>query len=194
MATTTDTAMSVGDLRLLIPDFERSLRAGNKAAKTAKIYGEAARGIDFLVQGMLSAYDWVAEIQKGDHYGAWARTANQEQRHTMIEDDDYIVGVTDGRIASPRTLCEPGAPLAGPARPHRHSGDRTVTCDHSKMGDRRPIHTGLRCPVGLTDLAGEHSHPQVVLLFWRQEALRYARRGHWTGPPVARPATFSDEV
>lgn len=54
MAATTDTQMSVGDLRLLIPDFERSLRAGNKAAKTVKIYGEAARGMVefFLANGM----------------------------------------------------------------------------------------------------------------------------------------------
>jgi site-specific recombinase XerD len=49
-----DTALSVGDLRNLIPDFERSLRAGNKSPKTVKIYGEAARGlVGFLVaQGM----------------------------------------------------------------------------------------------------------------------------------------------
>jgi site-specific recombinase XerD len=45
----TDTDLSVGDLRLLVPDFERSLRAANKSLKTVKIYGEAARGmIDFF--------------------------------------------------------------------------------------------------------------------------------------------------
>jgi len=48
--TVTTTPESVGDLRNLIPDFERSLRASNKAAKTVKIYGEAARGlVKFLV-------------------------------------------------------------------------------------------------------------------------------------------------
>lgn len=44
------TALSVGDLRLLIPDFERSLRAANKSPKTVRIYGEAARGLlEFLL-------------------------------------------------------------------------------------------------------------------------------------------------
>jgi site-specific recombinase XerD len=37
------TAQSVGDLSTLIPSFERSLRAGNKSAKTVQVYGEAAR-------------------------------------------------------------------------------------------------------------------------------------------------------
>jgi site-specific recombinase XerD len=48
--TATDTSISVGDLRVLVPDFERSLRAANKSPKTIKIYGEAARSmIEFFV-------------------------------------------------------------------------------------------------------------------------------------------------
>ena len=39
------TASSVGDLRALVPDFERSLRAANKSAKTVEVYGDAARGL-----------------------------------------------------------------------------------------------------------------------------------------------------
>jgi site-specific recombinase XerD len=45
------TAASVGDLRTLIPDFERSLRAGNRAPKTIVIYRDAANGlVEFLVE------------------------------------------------------------------------------------------------------------------------------------------------
>ena len=43
------TAQTVGDLETLIPSFERSLRAENKAPKTIATYGEAARQlVDFL--------------------------------------------------------------------------------------------------------------------------------------------------
>ena len=45
------TASSVGDLRAVVPDFERSLRAANKSAKTVEVYGDAARGlIRFLLE------------------------------------------------------------------------------------------------------------------------------------------------
>jgi site-specific recombinase XerD len=37
--------LTPGDLRTLVDDFERSLRAANKSPKTIKIYGEAARGM-----------------------------------------------------------------------------------------------------------------------------------------------------
>jgi hypothetical protein len=44
------TAATVGDLRALIPDFERSLRAANKSPKTVVIYREAAnRLVEFLL-------------------------------------------------------------------------------------------------------------------------------------------------
>src|SRR5262245_19816242 len=44
------TAASVGDLATLIPPFERSLRAANKAPRTIGTYGAAARQlVDFLV-------------------------------------------------------------------------------------------------------------------------------------------------
>jgi site-specific recombinase XerD len=44
------TAASVSDLRALIPDFERSLRAANKSPKTIQIYREAAnRLVEFLL-------------------------------------------------------------------------------------------------------------------------------------------------
>ncbi len=45
------TAESVGDLRALTPDFERSLRAAHKSPKAVTIYGDAARRLcDFLVR------------------------------------------------------------------------------------------------------------------------------------------------
>jgi site-specific recombinase XerD len=48
------TAASVSDLRALIPDFERSLRAANKAPKTIVIYRDAANSLVafLLAQGM----------------------------------------------------------------------------------------------------------------------------------------------
>jgi site-specific recombinase XerD len=48
------TQISVGDLRLLVPDFERALRAANKSPKTVEIYADAAkRMVDFfLTNGM----------------------------------------------------------------------------------------------------------------------------------------------
>jgi hypothetical protein len=38
---TTLTTSSVGDLRTLLPDFQRSLRAANKSPKTVRIYTDA---------------------------------------------------------------------------------------------------------------------------------------------------------
>ncbi len=44
------TSLSVSDLRLLVPDFERALRAAGKQPKTLRVYGDAARLlIDFFV-------------------------------------------------------------------------------------------------------------------------------------------------
>ena len=49
--TTTQTAQTVGDLRTLIPDFERSLRARNRSPRTIDIYGTGARlFVRFLVE------------------------------------------------------------------------------------------------------------------------------------------------
>jgi integrase/recombinase XerC len=52
--TADDTRISVGDLRLLVPDFQRALKAGNKSPRTVGIYADAARRmIDFfLANGM----------------------------------------------------------------------------------------------------------------------------------------------
>jgi len=51
----------VGDLSTLIPDFERSLKAGNKSAQTVRIYGNSVRSLaDFLnAQGMPTAAEQV---------------------------------------------------------------------------------------------------------------------------------------
>ena len=47
---TSITTVSVSDLRALTPDWERSLRAANKAPKTILIYREAAnRLVEFLL-------------------------------------------------------------------------------------------------------------------------------------------------
>jgi hypothetical protein len=49
------TASSVGDLRTLVGDFERSLRAANRSPKTVTVYGDAAHGlIRFLVSSGMS--------------------------------------------------------------------------------------------------------------------------------------------
>lgn len=54
------TAESVGDLAALIPSFERSLRAGNKAAKTIEVYGSATRQFD----GFLRDHGMPTEVAK----------------------------------------------------------------------------------------------------------------------------------
>lgn len=48
---TTTTAQSVGDLATLLPDFERHLRASNKAARTIKIYGDSGRRLIAFLSG-----------------------------------------------------------------------------------------------------------------------------------------------
>jgi site-specific recombinase XerD len=84
---TTVTAQSVGDLRVLIPDFERSLRAANKAPKTIEAYGDAARGfVAFsLAQGMPTEAVKVRrehiEAYLVDQIARWSpSTANQRYR------------------------------------------------------------------------------------------------------------------
>ncbi|HWE57249.1 MAG TPA: tyrosine-type recombinase/integrase [Acidimicrobiales bacterium] len=81
------TQMSVGDLRTLIPDFERSLRAANKSPKTVDIYGDAARRmVDyFLANGMPTIADKVTrehvEMFILDQVERWKpATANQRYR------------------------------------------------------------------------------------------------------------------
>jgi site-specific recombinase XerD len=84
---TTLTAQSVGDLRALIPDFERSLRASNKATKTVQIYGDAARRFAaFLVESGMPTE--AAKIRR-EHVETWIEsqlmsfkpaTANQRFR------------------------------------------------------------------------------------------------------------------
>jgi site-specific recombinase XerD len=85
--TAADTTISVGDLRGLVSDFERSLRAANKSPKTIKIYGEAARSmIDFFVaNGMPTDAAKVkrelVEMYIEDQVARWKpATANQRYR------------------------------------------------------------------------------------------------------------------
>jgi site-specific recombinase XerD len=85
--TITTSAPSVGDLRTLVPDFERSLRAANKSPKTIKIYVEAARGlIEFLLDaGMPTEAEKVrrehVEAYIVDQIAKWKpATANQRYR------------------------------------------------------------------------------------------------------------------
>lgn len=61
MNTKTTPLSVVGDLATLIPDFERSLKAGNKSAQTVRIYGNSARSlVDFLkAHGMPTAAEQV---------------------------------------------------------------------------------------------------------------------------------------
>ena len=84
------TASSVGDLRAVVPDFERSLRAANKSAKTVEVYGDAARGlIRFLVErGMPIEATKVRrehiEAYLEDQVARWKpATANQRYRSLM---------------------------------------------------------------------------------------------------------------
>jgi hypothetical protein len=85
--TTTTTAPSVGDLRTLIPDFERSLRARNMAPKTVRLYREAALSMVafFLAQGMPTEVTKIrrehVEHYINDQIAKWApATANQRYR------------------------------------------------------------------------------------------------------------------
>jgi hypothetical protein len=85
--TTTTTAPSVGDLRTLIPDFERSLRARNMAPKTVRLYREAALSMVafFLAQGMPTEVTKIrrehVEHYVNDQIAKWApATANQRYR------------------------------------------------------------------------------------------------------------------
>ena len=82
-----DTDLSVGDLRVLIPDFERALRAQSKSPKTIKVYGDAARAMVayFLEVGMPTD----AAKVKREHVETWIAdqvekwkpaTANQRYR------------------------------------------------------------------------------------------------------------------
>ena len=84
------TASSVGDLRAVVPDFERSLRAANKSAKTVEVYGDAARGlIRFLFErGMPLEAGKVRrehiEAYLEDQVARWKpATANQRYRSLM---------------------------------------------------------------------------------------------------------------
>jgi site-specific recombinase XerD len=62
----------VGDLRALIPDFERSLRAANKAPKTVRIYGDAARRFAaFLVESGMPTQ--AAQIRR-ENVETWIET------------------------------------------------------------------------------------------------------------------------
>jgi site-specific recombinase XerD len=83
----TDTDFSVGDLRLLVPDFERALRAANKSHKTIDIYRDAARRmIDyFIASGMPTEATKVTrehvETFIADQVERWKpATANQRYR------------------------------------------------------------------------------------------------------------------
>jgi hypothetical protein len=69
---TTRTVEMVGDLRALVPDFERSLRAANKAPKTVRIYGDAARRFAaFLVESGMPTQ--VAQISR-ESVETWIET------------------------------------------------------------------------------------------------------------------------
>lgn len=87
MALVTAPSVSVGDLRALIPDFERSLRAANKAPKTVLIYREAAKGlVEFLIaNGMpteaVHLHREHVESYLEDQVAKWKpATANQRYR------------------------------------------------------------------------------------------------------------------
>jgi len=74
-------------VRLLVPDFERALRAANKSPKTTGIYGDAARRIiDFFVSsGMPTEATKVTrehvETFIADQVERWKpATANQRYR------------------------------------------------------------------------------------------------------------------
>jgi site-specific recombinase XerD len=106
------TGSSAGDLRALVPDFERSLRAANKSAKTVEVYGDAARGlIRFLVErGMPIEATKVRrehiEAYLEDQVARWKpATANQRYR-SPAQLFKYLV--EDGEIrGSPMVKMKP---------------------------------------------------------------------------------------
>jgi integrase len=98
------TSLSVSDLRLLVSDFERALRAAGKQPKTLRVYGDAARLlIDFLIaHGMPTAADKITRehvetfiLDQVERYAP--ATANQRYR-SLAQLFKYLV--EEGEIAS----------------------------------------------------------------------------------------------
>jgi site-specific recombinase XerD len=108
------TAPSVDDLRILRPDFERSLRAANKSPKTVKIYGEAVASLGgfLLAAGMPTV---VAKIRR-EHVEAYiehelarcaAATVNQRYRSlaswwSWLEEEGEITVSPQAKMRPPK--------------------------------------------------------------------------------------------
>lgn len=161
MATTTDTQMSVGDLRLLIPDFERSLRAGNKSPKTVKIYREAARGlVDFmLANGMPTDAAKVkrehVETYIEDQIARWKpATANQRYRSLAmlwkyLEEEGEIRSSPMAKMKPPKVPEE-----QVPVIPVDDLRKLLAACEGKAFDDRRDTAT-LRLLIATGMRAGE---------------------------------------
>jgi site-specific recombinase XerD len=98
------TSLSVNDLRLLVPDFERALRAAGKQPKTLRVYGDAARLlIDFFIaNGMPTEADKITRehvetfiLDQVERYAP--ATANQRYR-SLAQLFKYLV--EEGEISN----------------------------------------------------------------------------------------------
>jgi site-specific recombinase XerC len=88
--------LGVSDLRLQLPEFERSLRAAAKSPKTIKIYTEAAGGlIAFLVEsGMPTEGEQVkrehVEAYIVDHANRWKPAAASQRYRSLARFWKYL--------------------------------------------------------------------------------------------------------
>ena len=155
---TTGTRTSVGDLRGLVPDFERSLRAANKSPKTVAIYGDAARSmIEFFVAGGMPTDATKVrrehiETYIEDQIAKWRpATANQRYRSLIqfwkyLEEEGEIRTSPMSRMKPPR-VPEALVPVVGEDDLKKLVG----ACEGKHFDDRRDmamirvlIATGMR--------------------------------------------------
>jgi site-specific recombinase XerD len=156
--TATDTTISVGDLRALVPDFERSLRAANKSPKTIKIYGEAARSmIDFFVaNGMPTDAAKVkrehVETYIEDQIARWKpATANQRYR-SLAQFWKYLEEEGEIRTSPMAKMKPPKVPEdLVPVIPQADLRKLLAACEGKHFDDKRDmamlrmlIDTGMR--------------------------------------------------
>ncbi len=105
--------LGVNDLRLLVPDFERSLKAANKSPKTILIYTEAARGmIAFLLEHDMPVDAAMVQREHVEAYivdqvARWKpATANQRYR-SLCQFWKYLEEELDEVEASPMAKMKP---------------------------------------------------------------------------------------
>lgn len=183
-----------GDLTTLVGDFERSLRAANKAPRTIKIYGDSARWlIAFLhEQGMPTA----AEEVRREHIEAFTadqltrfKPATASQRYRALaqffkwlaEEDEIAVNPFD-RMKSPRV-----PETAVPVISDDHLRRLLAACEGQGFEHRRDtalvrllVDCGVRCSelvnLSLGDIDRERQAIFVVGKGRRPRAVPYGQK------------------